>query len=886
MLRLGLRAACRRETRKLEERSLTQPGSEPPKAPNAKPGAAVRVVRSLALVAGLLVLLSLGGLAFTLYTANADFVAGAVSKLLGRHVEIGSVAFHLGRRLEVDLEQVRVTDDAHPDSPPLLEVGRARGVQAWPRLLAGQYLPLDWSLESPVLRLHTGATAGGFDLSGVPRLGLHVSDGRVELTTASGELWSVERLELDARRTAFGTRIDGEGSGRLSRRDTPVSELALRFSASRERVELHGTVAGLELASLPKATVTPRGRGEGSFDLEVRQDSVRGRVQLDVAHFSLRVPKLSGPIAPATARVIADVDWKPGQLELALQPLQLDDLVANGVLRWGTGRNGRFVLDVTLAPFEPAHRDRVNGLTFLALRFASWSRVRSRIEAGVVEDIHLAIDVPTATAAESLSFDTPIPPDGFVLELRARDGTYRPRPDKAALERMQGELEIRGEVMDIRNLRMTHEGEPLPQLNIHLEGMHRLVHLPDAEDHVSFGPEVDLDGLVPLAAVLRTSEGKARAPTVVRFKELSLSLPQFMLPLRQAEGTLRFPDGGVAAESVTGVLGGAPAKLGVVWSRLSNRVDVDVEYLEGAAPGGPLVAPEWLSGRAHAEQLDLPDWPLENVRARLRGERAQVTLSDVQAHLAGGRVKGAGHLDLSQPDRVPFDLDFNVAEFDPQPLCGTFGLPAESITGRGEAKVQLAGALRPGGEFATEGSLTTSLQLRDGAVARLPALVAIARLPSLSGVTGLIGKPLPYKTLDMDIALANGKLAFSDGKLLGPQLRILANGEIDFATPQRQTDFVIALLFLQTLDRVLDQVPIVRNVMLGDDQNLIAVYLRLQGPREDLRVTPMPPQTVSEVVGFTSSAVMSGVRRLAALFQRAPAQSDGASTSAPSSEKP
>lgn len=865
---------------------LTEPGTERPNPSEAKSGRAAQIVRRLAAVAVLLALVSGTVLFAGLYTADAEFVAGALSKLSGRHVEIGRVSFHLGRRLELELEQVKVADLERPEDPPMLEVGRARGVQAWPRLLAGQYLPLDWTLDAPVLRIHTGATES-VDLSALPRLGLHVTDGRVDLTTAAGEPWSLQSLQLDARRAGFGTRVEGDGSARLSHGETPVTELALHFSAAGDHADLKGTVAALELAALPKTSVLPRGRGEGGFELSVSQGAVRGKVHLEVERFALRVPKLSGPIAPATARVAADVDWRVGSLALELHPLQLDDLVVNGTIRVGTGRNGRLTADVSLAPFEPAQRERVNPLTFLALRFASWARVKSRIEAGVVEDIHLAVDVPSASVAESLSYDLPMPANAFVLELRARDGTYRTKPDESPLEHLQGELEIRGEVMNIRRMRMTHEGEPLPEINVHLEGMHRLVHLPDAEDHVSGGPGVDLDGLVPLGAALRAGEGQAKEPTVVGFKDLAIRMPQFMLPLREAEGSLRFPDGGIAADPVRGVLGGAPAQLTAIWNRAADRVDVAIHYLAGAAPGGPITGPRWLSAKIEFEKLNLPDWPLDEVRTHLTAEGARVMLTGIRARLAGGKLAGTGQLDLSLADKAPFDLEFDVSAFDPKPLCTTFSLPPESVSGRGDAKVHVSGALRPGGDFATEGSLTTKLMLRDGTVARLPALVAIARLPSLRGVTGLVGQPLPYKTVELDLALANGKLGFSDGKLLGPELRILANGEIDFATPQRQSDFVIALLFLQTLDRMLDQVPIVRNVILGDDQNLIAVYLRLQGPRDDLSVTPLPPATVSSIVGFTSSAVMSGVRRLGRLFQPGGASGGaGDNSSAPSSEKP
>jgi hypothetical protein len=264
-----------------------------------------------------------------------------------------------------------------------------------------------------------------------------------------------------------------------------------------------------------------------------------------------------------------------------------------------------------------------------------------------------------------------------------------------------------------------------------------------------------------------------------------------------------------------------------------------------------------------------------------------VTLSAITGRLADGALEASGHLDLSQPDRAPFDLDLGVSEFDPLELCETFDMPPGSVTGRGYAKLKLTGALRPGGDFSTEGTLEGKLILREGTVAKLPTLVAIARVPSLQGVTALLGKPLPYKTLESDLTLSRGKLGVIDGKLLGPELRLLASGEMDFNTPERRYDFVVALLFLQTLDRVLAEVPIVRNVMLGEDKNLIAVYLRVQGPRDKLTVTPMPPAAVSSVVGFASNAVINGVKSLGRLIPIArPNPKPEESEAAPQDESP
>ena len=819
------------------------------------------------MVAVLLALASFGALFAMLYTADADFVAGALTKLLGRHVEIGKVQLHFGRRLEVELEQVRVADPSAPDAPPALEVAHARGVQAWPRLLAGQYLPLDWTLDAPLLRIRTSAEPLAFDPAALPRLGLLVQDGRVEVTSAAGERWSLERLQLDAKRAGFGTRVEGEGSARLTRGEKPVSELALRFSATRAGADLRGTFARLDLATLPKTLVTPKGRAEGGFDLSLDSAGVKGRIQARVERFELVIPKYSGPIAPRSTQVVADVDWRGNNLSLQLHPLALDDLVASGSVKLGSGSGGRLTADLRLLPFEPGRQDRVNGLNFLSQRFKSWAKVRARIEAGVAEDIHLTVDVPTATFRESLSYDTPMAENAFVLQLRVRDGTYRPKPDETPLTQMQGELEIRGNVMDIRRLRMTDDGEPLPEINVRLDGMHRLVHLPDEEDHVVGGPGTKLSGLAAMAAAFRASDSTAKEPTVIQFEDLALRMPQLILPVRQASGELRFPNGGIVADPVRGTLGGSPAEFSVKWDRAIERVDVRIRYLEGdPGPGGPITGPRWLSAKVAFQTLSLPEWPVQGLHGRLTAEGAAVTASGIKARLADGDFDASGHVDLSQAGRAPFDLDLGVSGFDPKQVCETFGLPADSVTGRGYVKLKLSGALRPGGDFRTEGRLEGHLVLRDGTVARLPTLVAIARVPSLAGVTGLLGKPLPYRTVEADLALDGGKLGIADGKLLGPELRILASGEMDFHSAERRYDFIVALLFLQTLDRVLAEVPIVRNVMLGEDKNLIAVYLRIEGPKDNLTVTPLPPAAVESVVGFASNAVLNGVKSLGRLI--------------------
>ncbi len=843
--------------------ALAQPDSKP------GPGRARRIGRRLGVAALVLGLASASALTVLLYTANAEFVAGALSRLLGRRVEIGAISFRPGASLEVEIEKLRIEDAAGPDFPPLLEVEHALGRQAWPRLLAGQLLPLDWVLDRPVLHLRAaeGSTGLGFDLAGLPRLGLSVSEGELSYQSRGGEPWVMRGLRLEAKRAGFGRRIEGDASGRVARGGGALGELAVRFSADRRHVEALGSVVGLDLAVLPQGSARARGTASGTFDLAYAYEdgAVAGKLDLEIGKLSLHLPALDRPIAPARAEVRVDIDWDGAVLALGLRPLALDDLVATGSVKLDTLRPGRVALDLRLADFEPGRRDRLNPLTLLGMKIDTWRKVAARIEAGTVAETHLVIDVPRTTASARLSFDAPLAPEAFQLSLRASDGIYRPNP-QTRLENMTGRLEIRGNVLAIDALRMTDGGSPTPEINVRIDGLDRLVRLPDDEDEVVGGPGAELAGLAAAVDGLVGGGASGAEPPALTFSDLALRYPAFVLPLRQASGVLHFPSGGILAEGARGVLGGAPAELDVRWDPAADRVDVGIRYLEETAPGRPITGPTWLSGRIALDALDIGDLRPTHVRARIAGEGTDVRLSEVAAEIAGGALAGSGRVALAVEGRAAFSFDLEARDFDAAPVATAFELPSESVVGRGRASGRVAGTLRPAGRFATDGELDVHVELEHGSVAKLPGLVALARLPSLSGVSGLLGRPLPYDTLSLDFKLANGRLGLADAKLLGSQLRMLGSGEMDLNTPTKESDFVVALLFLQTLDSVIGSLPFVRNVILGNDRNLLALYFRMDGPRDDMRVTPLPPERVRDVVGFASSAVMKGVRTLVKLI--------------------
>jgi hypothetical protein len=151
--------------------------------------------------------------------------------------------------------------------------------------------------------------------------------------------------------------------------------------------------------------------------------------------------------------------------------------------------------------------------------------------------------------------------------------------------------------------------------------------------------------------------------------------------------------------------------------------------------------------------------------------------------------------------------------------------------------------------------LSLGLELRDGRLENVPAALQLARLPSLQGVRGLFGRPLPYDTITSEVELHAGKLKLEELAIQSPDVRVLASGDVDLNTPQREADMLVALLFLRTVDVVLENVPILGRFILGNDKSLISLGFHMRGPVTSPSFTPEAPAMFKSFVNRLRSFI-------------------------------
>ena len=805
-------------------------------------------------------ILLLGGLAAAiavgLSTAPA-FTAGALSQALGRRVELGKIDVRPGFGLEVEVVDVRVYAGPEPREGelPVVEARRALGHQSWLRLLIGQFVPLEWELDEPIVRVSLEgpqAAPPSFPLNA-----LVVRDARVEIQTGSLGVLELDSLNLEARKRTLLAGVTGKLSTRVRGMGTSLGRIDASFDWVSEQISVSGTLAGLALSRIPRVVPVIQsaklaGQASGQVDITLRRDSIRASFDLGFKDFSVLLEGFEEPLQPQVARVNLGVEWSADVWTVQTRPLKLDQVELQATARLDTRPGGRLHAELTAGPMQAgkATAGQLTALSFMGLRYASWHNFDRDLEVGTFVDTRFTLDIDPADLMSTLSYKRGPEKGELFLHTRLVDGLYRLKNGEA-LEDMAGVLELQDDRLVIRELKMRRGDATLPAIDVDLDGFAHFLALPPEGRKITTGPNVELTGLGPAFRALSHADDKKglQREFSLGFSDLQILYPGFILPVHGARGRMRFPEGRFVIDETRAYIGGGAATLDVNWTLVPSTLVVGIRYLDdGDVSQRRDSGATWLSGDIALERVPLGSWTLEGVRSHVETKGGVMEFQRVEAGFDGGRFRANGSVDIGKVGHAPLRFEISWDDSDAGAVMRGMGFENMKVTGKSKASGELAGRLDPNASFVRTCDLSLGIELRGGELENVPAALQLARLPSLQGIRGLFGRPLPYDTISTELELHKGKLQIEELAIQSPDIRVLANGDVDLNTPDREADMLVALLFLRTLDGVIGSVPFVGKWVLGEDRSLLTMGFRMRGPVGSPSFTPEAPATFKNVL--------------------------------------
>ena len=489
-----------------------------------------------------------------------------------------------------------------------------------------------------------------------------------------------------------------------------------------------------------------------------------------------------------------------------------------------------------------------------------------------------------ATLADWQSFlagRTRTMPEGFRLGAELADTVIWVGEDDR-IEELSGRVNWVGARAEVIGVSAVLNGTPLPSLDLVIEGFPNFFAGDPAARKILSGGE-PLTGLGALWSSLRptSTPDSADVGTTIELHLDYLDHPMFLWPIRDLRLAIKTEARGLRVERVRGNWAGVPIDGTVEWLFLpEERIRVNLTAGRPSDRPSDLISKDtWARGQFTVGRIAGERWRQSAARGDFEASADYVEIHNLVIDLEpSGVVDANGRLHLSEIDEVPFQLRFDLKSGDAVAIAKLFKLPPNQINGHVDLVGSFDGILIPGTSIyaALRGRLKVSAT--NGLIRKkAPPVAAVSRATkSLEDFDP--SEVIQYQNLEAVLEFHDGEMRTDAFTLEGPELGVLASGDVELMSKDKQMDVKVALFLFPTLDRVLGKIPILSQILLGTDANLVAAYYHVTGPWGDPEVKPilLPASAgpASVVLQGVPMFVKRGFKALGSLIRSEPPEPD------------
>jgi len=659
-----------------------------------------------------------------------------------------------------------------------------------------------------------------------------------------------------------GRWLGGDGRGaaveiHASKRNDPALRLAI-------------AVSDLDLAHVAPYVMAPRAGAKLAGSLTGVVDVVtpevdRARIEIDAAveaidaRFPLRDTSLE--LASPHTAIHAQLDLAPDRLRI--ESLEAADgrveLAASARFARPLRRSSATTLSATIEGIGLEELQRVAaGLP--EEDAATFRRLVDRISHGRIASVGVRGGESLQAWLDVASGERTTLPEGIRLGAEFEDVTIG-TSETDTLSDVSAKLTWNGELLEMRELRGRFNGDPLPRIDIAVNGIGALLAAAPPDERLTRAAH-PLPGLGTLWDIVRGDEpaDESHPPMPIRVELDELQHPALRWPLRDAVVVIDPTQRDLYVAITRGEWAGSPVRGEAVLAREPEpelRIELVVRDGAGAPEGGDAgaAAPSppneparasWAHGAFETSAVRAGPLVFETLAGEFALVGPELALDGVSASLAGGgTLTGAGTFSLAREGEVDARARLAVSDAEADRVAQLFGIASGFATGRADVEAELTGVLRREGDLVDELVGTVELRAREGSVKQsVPLLASLAH--AIEGWSPFAAnEALRFERIAATIALDRGLVSTDRFALEGP-LRVLASGRVDARAPDSPIDATVGIFLLRQADRLLGDIPLVNLLIPGSDRGLIGAYFEVSGPVAEPKVRTMPIKSLAD----------------------------------------
>jgi len=643
------------------------------------------------------------------------------------------------------------------------------------------------------------------------------------------EQMDLATLKPYASQLGIASELGGSTDGTLSWQYQPGQPQSLV-------IRLEGS--GLH-ASLPR-------RGEKSpFDVAMERCAVHARIELGTDGLRLREAEISdGRLALRADGSLELPITRSANLRLALQ---LEEIPLPRIRE-------------LFAYLPPEIREQLDPLS-------------ERLEGGQLLDLRAEAHTTVEGLPELAESHLMGRPGEVTVRVEVADAGLRIGQDDRRLEALSGTAIWSGDSLELRRVRGRLGTRTFPRLDVTVSGLSQ-IRSPGEVNCIAPPSEVSLPGFGELRDWIRSQRKPSAEPS---WRRLTVDAdwilhPALLCSVEHALGELLPAPDGLDFAVQHGVWAGVPIRGTGSYRRVPER-SLKIEMSVGP-PFEPMqLEPEadpWAKGRWEYEFNRLGQWRMRGASGSFRISGSTLRLEKSTLLLAPlGELEGNLEVALGSDQELPYRLELQVQKLDLEDLQASSGREEELLSGRLLGAGVIDGRLHQGLPFLSDAEGPLTLHARDGKIQqKLPVFVAIA-VASDRFDPFRYREELPYTAIDFSGRLEGGQLRSDYLSLDAPSLGMVASGQVGAVRPY-DIEAVVGLFFFPTLDSLINRVPVLNRVILGQDQNLMGAYFAMTGSWKQPRAQLIPIKSFAEGPAHFMlegpEFIWSGLRRLEALL--------------------